>query len=690
MFAPGVCLDILKERQESNGLGTLKNPEKFLDQDYELLHQYFLIRRKTYIDDMFPPDNSSIGENLLEPEYLAKVEWMRPTQLVSNPYLIVDGVSRFDFAQGAVGNCWFLAAVGALTFHEPILQKIFPIGQSFQKDYAGIFHFRFWRFGKWVDVVIDDKLPTIDGQLIFVRPQSPKTPQSPGIPEFWPALLEKAYAKVCGSYEDMKFGWVSEALKDFTGGVHMTLFPKYENTKILWDLMHRAAIANSLMGCGTPGNAVSNVKQDNGLVAGHAYTITGVTMVTSNGNQVQLVRLFNPWGNTEWNGNWSDRSQTWMTISEEERKKYTNVVEDGEFWMSMEDFCKCYCQLDICNYSGAFLDGSSESHWNLVMHEGRWLAGSSAGGCMAYKDTFWSNPQFLVKITDINKACEPATSQGPNMLVSLMQIPDQRNRRLTRNLPLGFSIFKRTTEMIDSRRGSISSYSNLVHATKDSKSLFNPREITDYVKLDPGEYVIVPYTSRPNKTASFILGFCSKTETHTGEHFTTLDSDGKVMRQISEHYQEMNAEQLQRFLNENYIGGGVLSTGGFSLDVCQSIVAMMDNSVTGTLSAEEINNLLKRINLYKEIFFREDTNRDGILSLIELQHAVEAIGLRIGDILLKLINLRFADSTGRITLERFIFLALRLDCMTEIFKKLAARQYMLLKEHEWLHLTMYS
>ncbi|KAI5616703.1 hypothetical protein C0J50_23632 [Silurus asotus] len=558
MFTPGVCLDILKERQESNGLGTLKNPEKFLDQDYELLHQYFLIRRKKYIDDMFPPDNSSIGEKLLEPESLAKVEWMRPT---------------------------------------------------------------FWRFGKWVDVVIDDKLPTIDGQLIFVRPQSPKTPQSPGIPEFWPALLEKAYAKVCGSYEDMKFGWVSEALKDFTGGVHMTLFPEYENPKILWDLMHRAAIANSLMGCGTPGNAVSNVKQDNGLVAGHAYTITGVTMVTSNGNQVQLVRLFNPWGETEWNGNWSDGSQTWMTISEEERKKYRNNVEDGEFWMSMEDFCKCYCQLDICNYSGAFLDGSSESHWNLVMHEGRWLAGSSAGGCMAYKDTFWSNPQFLVKITDINKACEPATSQGPNMLVSLMQIPDQRNRRLTRNLPLGFSIFK-----ANSRRGSIASYSNLVHATRDSKSLLNPREITDYVKLDPGEYVIVPYTSRPNKTAYFILGFCSKTETHTGEHFMTQDSDGKVMRQISEHYQEMNAEQLQRFLNENFIGGGVQSTGGFSLDVCQSIVAMMDNSVTGTLSAEEINNLLKRINLYKEIFFREDTNRDGILSLIELQHAVEAIG----------------------------------------------------------------
>ncbi|KAM7398127.1 hypothetical protein PAMA_006148 [Pampus argenteus] len=83
------------------------------------------------------------------------------------------GASRFDFGQGGID----------IQPVQPGLEvQVVPMDQSF-KDYAEIFHFRFWRYGKWVNVVIDDYLPTINNQLLSVRFTSGN--------EFWGPLLEK-------------------------------------------------------------------------------------------------------------------------------------------------------------------------------------------------------------------------------------------------------------------------------------------------------------------------------------------------------------------------------------------------------------------------------------------------------------------------------------------------------------------
>jgi hypothetical protein len=76
--------------------------------------------------------------------------------------------------------------------------------------------FRFWQYGKWIDIVVDDFLPVnSDDKLIFNK--------SDDTSEFWSALLEKAYAKLQGSYGNLVGHnspiMMHDAMVDFSGNI---------------------------------------------------------------------------------------------------------------------------------------------------------------------------------------------------------------------------------------------------------------------------------------------------------------------------------------------------------------------------------------------------------------------------------------------------------------------------------------
>lgn len=71
-------MNIISARHQKDGSGTVKNPEKFLNQDFQQLKQYCVARRVRFIDEMFPPDRNSIGNKVLSPADLSRVEWRRP------------------------------------------------------------------------------------------------------------------------------------------------------------------------------------------------------------------------------------------------------------------------------------------------------------------------------------------------------------------------------------------------------------------------------------------------------------------------------------------------------------------------------------------------------------------------------------------------------------------------------------
>ncbi len=88
------------------GMGSKTNPLKFMDQDYNILQDYCLKTNQRFVDEFFPPDPCSIGEGLLEPNDMARVEWIRPT-VSRQPRVLHLHVFSDNIAQN-VHFCWKL------------------------------------------------------------------------------------------------------------------------------------------------------------------------------------------------------------------------------------------------------------------------------------------------------------------------------------------------------------------------------------------------------------------------------------------------------------------------------------------------------------------------------------------------------------------------------------------------------
>uniref|UniRef100_A0AAY4E6T1 Calpain 8 n=1 Tax=Denticeps clupeoides TaxID=299321 RepID=A0AAY4E6T1_9TELE len=618
-----------RKRDRENGVGTNSQAVKFCQQDYEGLRAQCLQARRLFEDSCFPAEGKSLGFNELGP-YSSKTRglvWKRPKELCSNPTFIDDGATRTDICQGALGDCWLLAAIASLTLDQQVLARVVPPEQNFDDSYAGIFHFQFWQFGQWVDVVIDDRLPTKDGKLLFVH--------SAESSEFWSALLEKAYAKLNGSYEALSGGSTTEGFEDFTGGIAES----YELSKappFLFKLIQKALGLGSLLGCSidVSGKYETEAVTSQKLVKGHAYSVTGAEEVHVRGKPVELIRIRNPWGQVEWTGAWSDDSKEWTTIPPEEKSKLCNAAEDGEFWMSYADFIKNFSKVEICNLTPDTLTSDDVAYWNHYQFEGAWRVGSTAGGCRNNQATFCSNPQFLLHLEEVDDVPLHGKA-GCTFLVGLMQKDGRKDRRVGKDLnSIGFAIYKVPD------RNSLQTTSLAMSST-----FINLREVCDRFTLPPGDYVIIPSTFEPHINGSFILRVFSEKQAKTGW--------GKA---------EKNQTRAD------------IKTNGFTLDTGKRIMSLMDIDGNGTLGLVEFHALWMKIQKYLEIFKAQDSDRSGTMSSHEMREALSKAGTILtsvlerwncGTLLYNQYSLVDVDKLIFIflTLHNFAFLSLQWLCL---------------------------
>uniref|UniRef100_A0A8C4PEH4 Calpain-3 n=1 Tax=Dromaius novaehollandiae TaxID=8790 RepID=A0A8C4PEH4_DRONO len=627
------------------------------EKSYEELHKKCLEKNILYEDPDFPPNETSLFYSQKIP---IKFEWKRPREICENPRFIIGGANRTDICQGELGDCWFLAAIACLTLNKKLLCKVIPHDQSFIQNYAGIFHFQFWRYGGWVDVVIDDCLPTYNNQLVFTKSSQRN--------EFWSALLEKAYAKLHGSYEALKGGNTTEAMEDFTGGV-TEFYEIRDAPKDIYKIMKHAIARGSLMASSI--DTIMPMQYETrmacGLVKGHAYSVTAVEETTFKGEKIRLVRLRNPWGQVEWNGPWSDKSEEWNFIDEAEKIRLQHkIAEDGEFWISFEDFMRHFTKLEICNLTPDTLEADKLHTWTVSVNEGRWVRGCSAGGCRNYPDTFWTNPQYRLRLLEEDD--DPEDEEVVcSFLVALMQKNRRKERKLGANLyTIGFAIYE---VLMHGNKHHLQKDFFLYNASKArSKTYINMREISERFRLPPSEYVVIPSTYEPHQEGEFILRpiiFVSD-RANSNKELTADEDSGKDGEKNSIDEKKVSAAAGKA---ENRAWPDKdLKTEGFELESCRSMIALMDTDGSGKINFDEFRHLWDKIKSWQKIFKRYDTDHSGTINSYEMRNAVNDAGFRLNNQLYDIITMRYADKNMNIDFNSFICCFVRLDAMFRAFQ----------------------
>uniref|UniRef100_S4R9N5 Calpain 8 n=1 Tax=Petromyzon marinus TaxID=7757 RepID=S4R9N5_PETMA len=440
--------------------------------------------RRLFTDDLFPPEATSLGyAELGAGSKLARaVVWSRPEEICKNPQFIVDDASRFDLCQGEVGDCWFLAALASVTLHPRLLERVLPSQQSFSAvdGYAGIFRFRVRSVSKYLEVSRGAEVATAEALKQAASQPCPSATSSCCLAARSTGGL---YCCCCCS----------------TGGFYCCC-----GTGRSWlEKGALGAFCPAALGlcCGGVPSGLSfpkrpEVETKDGIVLGHAYSVTGVEKVIYRGQSVELVRLRNPWGCVEWSGDWSDRAPQWNEVDPRVMQRMRNALEDGEFWMYMGHFRKNFHTLDMCHLTADDLAEGQRHRWAVATHAGEWRRGHSAGGTCQYQDTYRTNPQYRVRIL---------AREGGEVLLTLLQKPRDMQRNRQPLLSIGFLIHQIPKNKAATTLHLPQEALTAASSVGGTATWSNLREVGGRFHLPYGDYVVVPCTFQPNDEAEFIL-----------------------------------------------------------------------------------------------------------------------------------------------------------------------------------------
>lgn len=240
-----------------------------------------------------------------------------------------------------MGNCWLIAGINILLENKELFNRVF-VTQNYSPE--GCYIVRLCYQGIWQTVVLDDQFPCLsDGTLAFsksVRKQ------------LWVLLIEKAFAKLYGSYHRVESGFTTDAFVSLTGyPSFFTSFSLSVNNLNYQETMWRKLLAMKYDKYSFSVSTILRIPQNFGLVENHAYTLLNVKEVDG----IRLLLIRNTWGYKIWQGEWSEQCSKWTprlrsAFGFSQINTPEKLSQDGIFWIGFEDFLKYFQYVYVCKH----------------------------------------------------------------------------------------------------------------------------------------------------------------------------------------------------------------------------------------------------------------------------------------------------------------------------------------------------
>jgi len=318
--------------------------------------------------------------------------------------------------------------------------------------------------GEWTQVLVDDRFPcTLNKRLAYSQCHRK---------QLWVPLIEKALAKLSGTYESIIAGRCCEGLAIVTGSPCETLiFSDFIQQDQIWMRLVDARQNQFLMCAMCSNEKIDKTTFENvRLLNNHAYSLQDIYQ--SQDEQIKLIKLRNPWGgNFRWNGDWSDRSSLWNQYPQLKQQllKEKNNRRDGVFWMPFQSFLKYFECVDICKI---------RPHWYEIREHGH----------------FHSDQQMI-------QAFRLNIQQPTHIDITLFR-QIQLNLRIQRSQ---LSISIAIVNVQQKSDGSLRIYSIPVVTQRGQHKFVSTQGF-----LQPGNYLILPFlfnpTNQPIENTRFNLG----------------------------------------------------------------------------------------------------------------------------------------------------------------------------------------